>query len=213
MHMIRDGARSGYYVPWTRVVSGEKNKIANLGNNVLGRRTGWWGSEGLGANVIRTDIAMQETFEREGIRRFGKASARAAATVARDMEGQLVGRAYARTGSIKAAQRYASKYAGVYGARAATAGGARYLAGRIAGLAIPVVNLLTFGSIAVGAASGLWGFISKTFGRPNYLEMGGNFQDSQAGYTSRQRALQAITSSSMQARSAIGNEAMLFHRG
>ena len=45
-----------------------------------------------------------------------------------------------------------------------------------------------------------------------YVEMGGNFMDSQTAVTSRQRAVRAISESHLQARSAIGNEAMHMHR-
>ena len=197
LHMIRDGARAGYYVPWTRVVAGQNNRVANIGTSIFGRPTGWWGPEGLGANVIKPNLPVQGIFERQGIRGFGRASTLAAQ----------------REAGEAMAAGIAAREAGVIGARAATVGGTKYLAGRIAGMAIPVINFLTTAGFVVDTAKGLWGFASKTFGKPNYLEMGGNFQDSQAGYTSRQRALQAITSSQMQARSAIGNEAMLFHRG
>ena len=44
------------------------------------------------------------------------------------------------------------------------------------------------------------------------LEMGGYFPETKMSLTSRQRTVRAITASRLQARSAIGSEAMLFHR-
>lgn len=46
----------------------------------------------------------------------------------------------------------------------------------------------------------------------HYLRMNVPFADSMGAVTSRQRAVRAISESHLQARSAIGNEAMLFHR-
>lgn len=40
---------------------------------------------------------------------------------------------------------------------------------------------------------------------------GGNFQDTQAGYTMRQRGVQAIQQSKLNARSVLGSEARSFH--
>jgi len=45
-----------------------------------------------------------------------------------------------------------------------------------------------------------------------YIRMNIPFEDTEQSYTSRQRAVRAIAESHLQARSAIGNEAQLFHR-
>jgi hypothetical protein len=44
------------------------------------------------------------------------------------------------------------------------------------------------------------------------LELGGYFPDTKSSLTSRQRTVKAISSSRLQARSAVGNEAFLMHR-
>ena len=48
--------------------------------------------------------------------------------------------------------------------------------------------------------------------RNRYVRMAVPFEDTEQSYTSRQRAVRAISESHLQARSAIGNEAQLFHR-
>jgi hypothetical protein len=53
--------------------------------------------------------------------------------------------------------------------------------------------------------------ISRQVSKYSGLELGGYFPETQGSYTSRQRALQAITASNLQAKSAIGNEAYLMH--
>ena len=53
---------------------------------------------------------------------------------------------------------------------------------------------------------------ARALKRGQGVELGGYFPDSQSAFTSRQRAVRAISESNLQARSAIGNEAMLFHR-
>jgi len=89
---------------------------------------------------------------------------------------------------------------------------ARFLVGKLGGYGIAAV--LTADALALGwmATGGLYGGISKAVSKYKGLEMGGYFPDTQTAMTSRQRAVQAITTSQLQARSAIGNEAMLFHR-
>ena len=59
---------------------------------------------------------------------------------------------------------------------------------------------------------GAWkGFSDNTYAQRG-LETGGYFPDARMGVTSRQRAARAISESHLQARSAIGGEAMLLHR-
>jgi len=96
--------------------------------------------------------------------------------------------------------------------KAALAGvGSRFLVGQAAkwalraayvGWAIDIIQL------GVGGYNAL----SRMASKAKYLELGGYFPETQGAVTSRQRAVQAITASQLQARSAIGNEAMLFHR-
>ena len=52
---------------------------------------------------------------------------------------------------------------------------------------------------------------AKAMRKTQYVSMGSAFIDNGAIYTSRQRAVRAIAESHLQARSAIGNEAQLFH--
>jgi len=65
----------------------------------------------------------------------------------------------------------------------------------------------------------LWFGVGKTLQntarameRTRYVDMGAAFPETQQSLTSRQRAVRAISESHLQARSAIGNEAQLFHR-
>ena len=67
------------------------------------------------------------------------------------------------------------------------------------------VGIAWFGSRAV------LGNAAKAMDRTTYIDMGTTFRDNGATYTSRQRAVRAIAESHLQARSAIGNEAQLFH--
>jgi hypothetical protein len=57
-----------------------------------------------------------------------------------------------------------------------------------------------------------WGNAARAMERTRYVDMSQPFVDTQASFTSRQRAVRAISESQLQARSAIGNEAQLFHR-
>jgi hypothetical protein len=53
---------------------------------------------------------------------------------------------------------------------------------------------------------------SRALERNQYMKMSVPFNDSERSYTSRQRAVRAIAESHLQARSAIGGEAQLYHR-
>jgi len=68
----------------------------------------------------------------------------------------------------------------------------------------------------IGAAwFGTLGLVHNTaraMERTRYTDMSRAFPETQASFTSRQRAVRAISESHLQARSAIGNEAQLFHR-
>jgi hypothetical protein len=71
-------------------------------------------------------------------------------------------------------------------------------------------------AMAMGAAYfttlGAWRGASQAMERHMYTDMSVGFPETPASYTSRQRAVRAISESQLQARSAIGNEAQLFHR-
>jgi len=54
--------------------------------------------------------------------------------------------------------------------------------------------------------------VAQGLEKSQYVSMSSPFTDTEATYTSRQRAVRAISESHLQARSAIGNEAELFHR-
>lgn len=53
---------------------------------------------------------------------------------------------------------------------------------------------------------------AKAMERTRYVDMNQVFPETQASFTSRQRAVRAISESHLQARSAVGMEAQLFHR-
>lgn len=89
----------------------------------------------------------------------------------------------------------------------ATIAASRIGAGVFAGLTIAMWAPYVFQG-AHGAVSAI-----KSLGRSSRRqEFGETFNDSYGTYTERQRAVQAITSSRMSVRSALGNEASLFHR-
>ena len=84
--------------------------------------------------------------------------------------------------------------------------------GKAAGIALKGANFVMGATLAYDLTVGGYGMASAIESKYRGLELGGDYQDSMGAATSRQRALQAITASSLQARSAIGNEAMLMHR-
>jgi len=57
-----------------------------------------------------------------------------------------------------------------------------------------------------------WRNASRAMERTRYVDMSVMFPETQSSFTSRQRAVRAISESHLQARAAIGNEAQLFHR-
>jgi hypothetical protein len=58
----------------------------------------------------------------------------------------------------------------------------------------------------------LWKNSARAMERSRYVDMNQVFPETQASFTSRQRAVRAIAESHLQARAAVGNEAMLYHR-
>lgn len=89
---------------------------------------------------------------------------------------------------------------------------AKMFISRMAGIGIPVANIAMWGPLFIAGGSIAYQALDASVTKWRNLEMGGYFADSPGAYTSRQRAVQAITASHLQAKSSIGNEAMLFHR-
>lgn len=87
----------------------------------------------------------------------------------------------------------------------------RQLTSKVMGLAIKGI-WLQLGLMVAGAAWKSWDAYATRLQSEGGLELGGYFPETTGSATSRQRTLSAITSSRLQARSAIGNEAMLMHR-
>lgn len=85
--------------------------------------------------------------------------------------------------------------------------------GRVAGFAFRAVDPLLIAPLLI--EGGVLGYRALSNASTNVFnqELGGYFPETQGSYTSRQRALEAISNSHLQAKSAIGNEAMLLHRG
>ena len=148
----------------------------------LGRKYGAWGEGGL----LSGEVSGMSTYMKYS--KFG---------------GLNLGSAMASTVSELTPQ---------FGARVAGNMASRAAAFRFAGIAARGINILTLSSflpeIPIMAYQKASEITSKYYG----LELGGYFPETQAAVTSRQRNIQAITASNLQARSAIGNEAMLFHR-
>lgn len=116
-----------------------------------------------------------------------------------------ISRMFGKTGTIAKASKH-------FGKNAAQKAAAKYITGRVAGVAIPVIGTYFAVEAAVGIGKFAYDTAAALTDKYKGIEMGGYFPDSQAAYTSRQRAVRAITASQMQARSAIGMEAQLFHR-
>lgn len=104
------------------------------------------------------------------------------------------------------------KVAATMGEQVATKMGSRFIIGKAAGLALPILNVALWAPFVIGGVVDTYKWASSLTSKYRGLELGGYFPETQGAYTSRQRSLQAITASRLQARSAIGNEAMLFHR-
>ena len=183
--MLKKAPRFGYHVPWTRggiTFAGGKTALTPGGMLAVGGR--------------RLGI-----WESRGIS-FGGA-----------VKGRAMRRLYEQSTVLGMTGGGAFKaVAKTYGKRAAVGTASKYMISRAAGFAM---GPLLWGMLAWDAAMGvgaLYQGVTQAVSRKKGLELGGYFADSRGAYTSRQRAVQAITASQMQARSAIGNEAMLFHR-
>jgi hypothetical protein len=123
----------------------------------------------------------------------------------------VAGRYFEKAG-IFGVQKATAKVATKYGMDVAKGAAAKFLIGRAAGITLGVVNPLLWGGLVLDATVGAYNWASAQERKYRGMELGGFFPETQGSYTSRQRAVQAITASHLQARSAIGNEAMLLHR-
>jgi len=85
------------------------------------------------------------------------------------------------------------------------------LLARAAGFGLTMIGIELAMMVPMLAYQGYRGIVEQVKSTRG-LEMGGYFPETRGSLTSRQRSVQAITDSRLQARSAIGNEAQLFHR-
>lgn len=99
-----------------------------------------------------------------------------------------------------------------FGTKTASSVGKRFLIGRAAGIGLAAFNLSWQIPLIVGGVALAYGGLKNVSEKNTYADMGGYFPETQGSYTARQRTINAITSSRLQARSAVGNEAMLMHR-
>ena len=122
---------------------------------------------------------------------------------------------YERTGAIGYIFKHKQVVGGVakkFGQDVASNVGARYILGRAAGITLGFTNVALTAMLPFELGVGAYSIAAEKTRQYKGLEFGGYFMDSQGSYTSRQRAVRAITTSQLQARSAIGNEAQLMHR-
>jgi hypothetical protein len=118
----------------------------------------------------------------------------------------LFGKKFAGAGVLGATQLFASRAVGL-GLSSITWTDPAFFAFRyFSNFAMWPVGVAYFG----GAA--LWKNAARAMERTRYVDMSQVFPETQASFTSRQRAVRAISESQLQARSAIGMEAQLFHR-
>jgi hypothetical protein len=182
LEMMRDAQKRGYHVPWTRVNEKGEGAIAKFG-----MKHGAWGERGLMHVPVNP--------------RAAKLYAKHAWGGLRDREAR------------KIVESSLTKKLGAAAAKRAAAGVAMsVVTGNVAGVALNVAGLVLTTGFGAEIVGGAYRGLESVVGKYRGLELGGYFPETQAGYTSRQRNLQAITASNLQARSAIGNEAMLFHR-
>jgi len=128
------------------------------------------------------------------------------------VKGKAARQALSRVGIGTAAKAAFGKTALKKGAGAiARSIGTKLLISKVAGMVIPAFHIwfaTELLSIPFQAYSGLAQQVQSYRG----LELGGYFPETKGSLTSRQRTVRAITDSRLQARSAIGNEAFLYHR-
>jgi len=112
-----------------------------------------------------------------------------------------------RTGTIGAAKAAFGRGAGTLTKSAGT----KLLIGRVAGLALGAFEVYWAAQL-LALPFQAYSAIAQQVQSYRGVELGGYFPETKGSITSRQRTVRAITDSRLQARSAIGNEAQLFHR-
>ncbi len=182
LRMIEKGPGAGYYLPGTASLPGKIQGIA--------RATGFRGFQEGAAGFRRTLP-------------FRAGAGRAL------MFGAPVSAEAARLGIVGAAKRTFGR-AGTSAVSRGAAG--RVMLGRVAGLGLKALRMYWGVMLPLELAWGGYSAIAERVRSARGLEMGGYFPETRGSVTSRQRTVRAITDSRLQARSAIGNEAMLFHR-
>jgi len=91
-------------------------------------------------------------------------------------------------------------------------GAASLMAQTAARIGYPIMMASWIVPMVFDATVGATNMLKSIGERAPGLEMGGNFIDSRATYTMRQRAISAISQSNLSARAAIGGEAFFLHR-
>ena len=123
--------------------------------------------------------------------------------------GAPVGKEAAKLGLWRAAKTTLGKA----GTSTVSKGAAAKVAlGRVAGLGLKTLSIYWGVMLPVELMWGGYSAIAEKVRSAKGLELGGYFPETRGSLTSRQRTVRAITDSRLQARSAIGNEAQLFHR-
>jgi hypothetical protein len=190
LSMVEDFQNTGeYYAPWTGPINRAMGKGKGPFNVSMMNRSGGIKARAIGP-VTRQQAAREEIKQLF----FGSKFVGAGETAAARRAG------YAQ---LSASRAVGAVFSGValtdpvyYGFR---------------WLAKPTIMGLGFGLAWFGGTAAIQS-TARALRRGQYVSMGGYFPDSQSAFTSRQRAVRAISESNLQARSAIGNEAMLFHR-
>lgn len=186
LQMMSKFHTEGLRIPWTPVKLWEPHeRVSNL------------------ANIFDSKQYMRGT--RWSGLRVGQHARQATRAMYADKLGAFRAAGKIATSAEKLAMKTASK-------QMAKGMAARFLvskAGVYGMAAVGAYDALSLGAMAVGIPLKILSDMTRKY---KGLELGGSFGDSQGAMTSRQRSLQAITASQLQARSAIGNEAMLFHR-
>jgi len=188
LEMVKEGAGRGYHVPWTKD-TGEwpSKRIARFGRKKM---HAW--DDRVGVKMAkRPNQYAVNSLKKSAFTSYGKVEANLAKRYTRVLGAESAG----------IAARNATRYAA-----------GSLVAGAAAGIGLAVLNWAMILPLAVDASKFVWEKATAPAERGSFMHLGGYFPETQSTFTSRQRAVQAITESQLQARSAIGNEAMLFHR-
>lgn len=129
----------------------------------------------------------------------------------RDPMSKLIGKKWAGMGGVGTAQLIGSRLtSGIIGTMIWT--DPVFFAFNMIGKSAAAKWSLGLTGVAWFGAGALVHGAARAMERTRYVDMNQAFPESQQSFTSRQRAVRAISESQLQARSAIGNEAQLFHR-